>query len=249
MRVRSLFVLAALAGSSASPPTLIDHPIASPVLPVYLDGEWTATHESASSTEEQGQAPIRATVPGDIITDLQRAGVVPDPYYNTNWRDPAFIAAWNSGTWSYTIEFDTRTSWLPHAGGAGGDAASHAGAGGDAGAARTAILLVFDGIRMGARITLNGVVLGTATNQFVRYKYDVLPHLIWPGGDPNVLTVEFDKNIATHGRFTYASQVSDDRLRVRVPRQLSIVYEWTSPRPLYILSPSHPLTLSPSHTD
>ena len=200
MRVPSLFILAALAGSSASPPTLVDHPIASPVPPVYLDGEWTATHEppvpastTSASAEVKQQAPMRATVPGDIITDLQRAGVVPDPYHNTNWRDPAFIAAWNTGTWSYTIEFDTRPSWT-------------GGAGGDAGAASTAILLVFDGIRMGARITLNGVVLGTATNQFVRYKYDVLPHLR-SGGDPNVLTVEFDKNIATHGRFTYASQV------------------------------------------
>ena len=38
-----------------------------------------------------------ATVPGDILTDLQRAGRIPDPYYNTSWLDPTLISAWNNG--------------------------------------------------------------------------------------------------------------------------------------------------------
>ena len=32
-------------------------------------------------------------------------------------------------------------------------------------------LLVLDGVKMGATVTLNGVVLGTCTNQFLRYTH------------------------------------------------------------------------------
>lgn len=76
-------------------PTLIDHSIASGAAPMYLDGsEWTVTNTGGLFT---GTLP--ATVPGDILTDLQRAKRIPDPYYNSSWRDAAFIAAWNEGTW------------------------------------------------------------------------------------------------------------------------------------------------------
>ena len=76
-------------------PTLVDSPISSEIAPLFLDGtSWIATNEGGPATE-----PLAATVPGDIITDLQRALRVKDPYWNTTWRDPIFIEQWNSGVW------------------------------------------------------------------------------------------------------------------------------------------------------
>jgi hypothetical protein len=113
--------------------------------------------------------PIPAAVPGDIITDLQREGLVDDPYFNQTWRQPGFVAAWDNGTWAYSHNFTTPVGTAN---------------------ASAQTLLVFDGIRMGAMIALNGHVLGNATNQFVRYVFPVGP-LLKPAGGENVLTVTF----------------------------------------------------------
>ena len=108
--------------ASASPPTLVDHPIVSGLPPLYLDGAWIASSSAAPLPD-----PLNATVPGDILTDLQRAGRTPDPYFNSTWSEPSFVAAWNVGLWTYRKSFES-----PAAAAAGG-----------------AALLVFDGIRTG----------------------------------------------------------------------------------------------------
>jgi hypothetical protein len=158
-------------------PTLVDSPISSEIAPLFLDGtSWIATNEGGPATE-----PLAATVPGDIITDLQRALRVKDPYWNTTWRDPIFIEQWNSGVWAYTRKFSAAASFQSAAG----------------------AMLVFDGIRMGATIILNGHVLGNVTDQFLRYEYEV--HGLLKA--ENVLTVTFHSAIACGGRYTYSSQI------------------------------------------
>mmetsp|Transcript_31436 Transcript_31436/g.94443 ORF Transcript_31436/g.94443 Transcript_31436/m.94443 type:complete len:1023 (+) Transcript_31436:5048-8116(+) len=141
-------------------------------------------------------SPVQATVPGDIITDLQRAGVIRDPYFNTTWRDPAFVNVWNSGVWEYSTSFLT-----PVAGNT------------------DRVLVVFDGIRMGAMIHLNGVFLGNATDQFMRYTFPVeldrrpstsRAWLYSQGSDKqNTLTVSFGASlgISTRGRFTHSTEI------------------------------------------
>jgi beta-mannosidase len=175
----SYLLLALLAQRSvcAVSPTLVDHPIASGSDPLFLDGKWIATNEGGPKT-----GSLAATVPGDIISDLQRASRVNDPYWNTTWRDPSFISEWNAGTWTYTRVFDTA-----------GMVNSTAG-----------VLLVFDGIRMGATITLNGRVLGNITDQFLRREFEVHGLL---KADANILTVTFHTDIACGGRYTYSSQI------------------------------------------
>lgn len=133
---------------------------------------------------------INATVPGDIISDLQRAGVVNDPYYNTNWSLPTFVAAWNSGVWVYSKRFAT-----PPAGGAGGR-----------------VLLVLEGIRNGATILLNGVVLGNATNAYRRYVYDLDATALRQQHDaeqPNELQIRFGSSLQINcdGRYTHSQQI------------------------------------------
>ena len=148
---------------------LRDHPVAG-LATLLLDGsDWLATNPV--------QAPhsINATVPGDIITDLEHAGLIPDPYVNVSWRDPANVFRWANGTWTFSKTFD-------YSGGTAGHSAT----------------LVFDGIKMGAQITLNGVALGVATDQFLRYTYDVGDLL---KSASNVLSLRFEQNIDTGGRF------------------------------------------------
>ena len=99
----------AAVAAAAVEPTLVEPPIGPNA--VYLDGDgWIAT--CVGGTSPAAATPLKATVPGDIISDLQRAGRVGDPYWNVTWRDPAFIAAWNSGTWEYTRKFASTAAMM-----------------------------------------------------------------------------------------------------------------------------------------
>jgi beta-mannosidase len=176
--------------AAAAEPTLVDHPLASGVDPVYLDGDWQASNAacgraliSRGGESVAGAPPLAAKVPGDILTDLQRAGKVKDPYWNVTWRDAAFIAAWNEGVWTYSQSFPTSPAMQSAAD----------------------CLLVLDGVRMGAVVSLNGAWLANVTDQFLRYELPVGKHLLSSGD--NVLTVEFTKDIATGGRSTYSNQI------------------------------------------
>ena len=155
-----LFGAVATALAAASPPpTLREHTIASGLQAHYLDGNWTATHSSSSSDSDARPpldavaawaTPLPATVPGDILTDLQAAGRTPDPYFNSTWLQPGFIATWNQGLWTYSTTFGTTAT-----------------AKGEAAAAQQ--LLVFDGIRMGAMISVRRVSPFFPREFFVRF--------------------------------------------------------------------------------
>lgn len=161
-----------------SPPTLVDHPIESGLPPLYLDGAWSV------SSSTPGGEPLNASVPGDILTDLQRAGRVPDPYFNSTWSEPSFVAAWNVGTWTYRKSFESPAP------------------------AGAAALLVFDGIRMGAMISVNGHALGNASDQFLRYTFPV-GSLLNPPGQLNEVTVVFgaELGIDCQGRWTRSNEI------------------------------------------
>ena len=81
--------------------------------------------------------PIAATVPGDLLSDLERAGTIGDPLFELNFKDEAQQSLWMQD-WAYTRSFALEGS-------------SAAGA-----------LLVFDSIKMGARVYVDGALLGTA---------------------------------------------------------------------------------------
>lgn len=149
-----------------------DARIAGDVPPVSLDGSaWVGTSSSG--------ATIPALVPGDLISDLARAGVIPDPWFDLTWRDQAGL--WDLHAWNFTRDFPTPAS-----------------------AAAGATLLVFDSIKMAATVRLNGAVLGTATSQHLRYSYDVTP-LLAPQGGSNTLSVAFQPTLSDtlndEGRF------------------------------------------------
>jgi beta-mannosidase len=122
----------------------------------YLDGlGWTAS--DGASTD------IRATVPGDLISDLEAAGLVGDPWLDLTWRAESHL--WDLRTWTYSRAFTA-----PRRGGA--------------------VWLMFDGVKLAANVSLNGVQLGEVTSQFVRYRFDVTT-LLRAGPDANTLSVAF----------------------------------------------------------
>ena len=161
---------------------LRDHPIATGAVPLYLDSS-DSTAWSAHSTDP-GRPALRidAAVPGDIISDLHAAGVIPHPYLEATWKNST---AWAGSHWEYSTSF--RAPALP---------------------ANRSAVLVFDGIKMGATIALNGVTLGVATDQFVRYRFDVT-RLLRPSPRRNTLQLAFDNSIGTAGRFMTCSGQAD----------------------------------------
>lgn len=118
---------------------------------------------------------IAAAVPGDLVTDLERAGVIADPLFGTNFKN---ASVWNGPVWNCSTTFDRPS------GGATGQLGQ---------------LLVFTGIKMGARVWLNGRLLGNASDQHRRYVFpvsDVLRRF------DNQLTVSFDSSVdLSAGRF------------------------------------------------
>jgi len=113
-------------------------------------------------------SPLQARVPGDLISDLERAHVLGDANYELNFRTEARI--WANGNWTYWKEFIAPN--------------------------QSKALLVFDGIKMGATIRVNGEVKETAKDQFLRY---VIP--LEGNGRAYNLSVAFEKEINEDGRF------------------------------------------------
>eukprot|EP00040_Diaphanoeca_grandis_P034655 m.215991 g.215991 ORF g.215991 m.215991 type:complete len:1074 (-) comp33200_c0_seq2:397-3618(-) len=131
---------------------------------------------AASKRSELSDAiTIAATVPGDIISDLYRAGVIANPYFELNWLNSSI---WAARTWQYEKTFTL--SQLPSLG--------------------DELLLVLDGIKMGATVQLNGKALGVATDQFVRYTFPLVAENALVAGT-NHLAISFNQSIGCDGRW------------------------------------------------
>ena len=127
---------------------------------------------------EQTPLVIPAVVPGDLITDLQRSGLVGDPYYELNFINSS---VWHLRSWSYRTTFELRRTAPPFPRG-------------------SALTLIIEGVKMGAVVTVNGVELGNATNQFLRYEIP-LPGDIVRHDAANVLQLRFERGMELDGRF------------------------------------------------
>ncbi len=161
----------------------MDPPIAADSV-TYLDSaEWVAS--------APGQASIRASVPGDLITDLHAAGVIPEPLYELNWLN--YSAVWDQNVWTFSRSFVVPSSVLAPS----------------SSSSPSSMLLVFDGIKMPANVSLNGAIIGTTTDQFLRYIFPVSPALLRSSEEEgtNTLSVTFDSSQGSLalGRFSAES--------------------------------------------
>ncbi len=91
---------------------------------------------------------IPALVPGDLYSDLLRAGEIPDPF----WRDNEAQCQWvGESDWSYTRDFTVSASMLR----------------------MQKILLRCEGLDTLARVFINGRLLARTDNMFRTYEWDV----------------------------------------------------------------------------
>jgi len=176
MRLVALFSVVAVAFAAG----LVDDPIVGDTV-TYLDGsDWTAS----SPTVGAGGTTIPATVPGDLISDLFAAGQIGDPLFEINFQNSTI---WDSHVWTYSKSFTASDDMLA--------AAANGGA--------SDVLLVFDGIKMAGAVSVNGVPVGLAVDQFLRYVFPLaaagVPLL--KGEGANVITVEFNSSVVVNGRF------------------------------------------------
>ncbi|MEU1605262.1 glycoside hydrolase family 2 protein [Micromonospora matsumotoense] len=114
----------------------------------------TTLHEGWLLRANGGPAPdvlagrdIPAQVPGSTHLDLMAAGLIPDPYLDSN---EASLTWMHRVDWQYTTAFQASAPGVDER-----------------------VELVFDGIDTIATIALNGVVLGRTANMHRGYRFDV----------------------------------------------------------------------------
>jgi beta-mannosidase len=108
----------------------------------------------AVASAEHPEALIErpATVPGVVQTDLQHAGVIPDPFFGDNEKRLQWIGLTD---WEYVDDFDVSSAMLR----------------------RAHVELVFNGLDTFVDVSLNGQPLLSADNQFRIWRIDVKPRL------------------------------------------------------------------------
>ena len=122
---------------------------------------------------------IPATVPGDLLTDLHAANLIGDPLLDTNFLNASL---WNDNYWWTFVANFTTPSEGHHQ-------------------------LVFDGIKMAARISVDGQVLDTVHNQFRRFVFPVVgtsrSHRLEVAFDPS-LVMSGNRYMACSGGWDWA---------------------------------------------
>ncbi|MCK4287121.1 MAG: glycoside hydrolase family 2 protein, partial [Candidatus Lokiarchaeota archaeon] len=95
---------------------------------------------------------IDGQVPGTVFEALMENEIIEDPFYGVNEHEMKWVY---ESDWLYEIEFSVEPSFLEHKN----------------------ILLRFHGLDTIAEVILNGELIGSANNMFIRYDYDVKPKL------------------------------------------------------------------------
>ena len=119
---------------------------------------------------ERERREIPAQVPGNVIGDLFRNGLIPDPRFGCNSND---LCKYESVDWEYKTVF--RRPALK---------------------AGEKLRLVFEGIDTVAEIFVNGTRIGRAENMFISHAFDLDPALL---RDENELAVKI-KSAVGHAR-------------------------------------------------
>lgn len=162
---------------------------ASQLLTGTSGGEWTASSELWSIS-------VPAYVPGDLLSDLQVNKIIGDPWYELGFLNTTTPGAqgspiWDTGNWTYTTTFAAST-----------EIQSILNSGGTS-------MLVFDGVKMAATVSLNGKILGIVNDQFLRFTFPLNSKLLLPTN--NLLTVTFSTSLDaanSQGRFSGVSLLS-----------------------------------------
>jgi beta-mannosidase len=189
-----------------------------------LGTSWSLHSSADDGTNKHDEYEIKSSavvVPGDILSDLMRAHLIGDPYYDRNFlterriwmgdlvsvsTDTATFTATNANRTTASIQkqLEQRTrTWIY---------STHFFLPDYSNSSKTskAFMLVVEGVKMGASIALNGVLIGNVTNQFRRYTLQLPEEALAKGkhfcdSRHHNFTVTFDPSIATDGRFMACS--------------------------------------------
>ncbi|MCD6290434.1 MAG: glycoside hydrolase family 2, partial [Anaerolineae bacterium] len=150
---------------------------------ISLDGEWKLTYflegehrvDHPDDLARVGAPSVLARVPGNVELDLQRVGVIPDPFYADHiYR----LRPFEFYEWWYTREFTVPST-----------------------AAGRRWTLVFAGLDTLATIWINGVEVGRAANMLIEHRFDVTD-AIRPG-EANRIAVRLGSAVNYARRFHY----------------------------------------------
>lgn len=134
---------------------------------ISLTGPWTLTYEEPS---DNSMRTIPAQVPGNVLGDLHRANVIPDPYWSDNsdkLRPYEFI------DWEYKTTF-AAPELQP----------------------REKLQLVFEGVDTISEIFLNGKKLGGTDNMVIAFRFPLDPAELKPEGNELVVKIRSSVNFA-----------------------------------------------------
>lgn len=133
---------------------------------IDLSGSWKLRLAGAGESGVPAQLPeeIRATLPGDNITALWKAGLIPDPYVGRNELDLQWIGRCD---WSFETEFTVSKELLRFA--------SHR--------------FVAHSLDTVATVSVNGTEIGGCDSMFVGVDLPIAPGLLHEG--QNHLTIAF----------------------------------------------------------
>lgn len=115
--------------------------------PVDLSGVW-----QLSKADDAGFGTVPVLVPGDVHSALLEAGIIEDPYYSCNEIKSLWVGRED---WIYRRSFILDASFLGH----------------------EAIYLRAEDVDTFCDISINGHKIGTSTNRFRRWEWDITPFL------------------------------------------------------------------------
>ncbi len=113
-----------------------------------LSGEWRLDVAGKDAPRN-----LAVTVPGDVHSALLEAGLIEDPYYAFNELDNLWVGRED---WVFSLTFVVDASFLAH----------------------EAIYLRAEDVDTFCDITINGHKVGSTTNRFRRWEWDVKPYLV-----------------------------------------------------------------------
>ncbi len=158
------------------------------------DWKWTLRFTNPRTKQEQ---TIPARVPGNVLGDLHRAGIIPDPFFGTNSDD---LRPYEFIDWTYETIFTADEADPAHR-----------------------RLLRFNGLDTFSEIRLNGILIGKTDNMFIPHEFDITDAL--RNRAENKLTVHLSSPVNHARRYSRPAVVgwSFEAAYVRRPRH---TYGW-----------------------
>ncbi|MDX9747616.1 MAG: glycoside hydrolase family 2 protein [Paludibacter sp.] len=154
------------------------------------------------NSDKSKSISLIGTVPGMVHPDLQREGLIPDPF----WRDNFKLCQWPEfWSWTYKRTFDVAPDML----------------------SKQWIQLQFDGIDTYSEIYLNGRKLGTTNNMFLPYQFNVNGWLKEKGNTLEVRLQPLEKMVGEKARLRQFKGAFGDPYRAYVRRmQCTFGWDW-----------------------